>query len=279
MRAAFYIFLSLCLSPLAVGHEAPTNAEEPKQSIDNVQDERSAARIGTDSLLPDLMASVTTLLAVLIGILGGIWAYYRQKEYELVQRRYLEEGLDVLISTAESSLNIFSHNWARSLENLKMFRDLDDMKPADLDSGFLDLPDSRFALTANYRVNAIVGSPTVWYVFQLVISFCQYGCTVARDEIPAALKKKLAGEIDATRKELVNEAELVLRELNTKSQRYQVFVGQMHRIAELFEKQRFRFSNVDKLRCDPVVEDVIKILEDSFADKFEEHGASETQSA
>ena len=221
-------------------------------------------------LVPDLISSATTMLAVVVGIGGGIWAYYRQKEYELVQRRYLEEGLDVLISTAESSLNIFSHNWAKSLEHLKMFRDLEELDPAELDRGYLDLPDSRFSLLANYRVNAIVNSPTVWYVFQLLISFCQQGCTVARDEIPTALKLKLTSDgIDATREEMVDEAKAVLVELNSDSQKYHIFIGQMYRIVELFEKQKFRFDGVNKLNDDPVVKDVIKNLEEHFADKLE----------
>lgn len=104
---------------------------------------------------------------------AGIWAFYRQREYELVQKRYLEEGLDVIISTAENALYTFHHNWARCLELLKSFRDLGTMKPEDLDVGFLQLPTDRFALTANYRVNQIVNSPTVWRVFQLVIEFAQ----------------------------------------------------------------------------------------------------------
>ena len=228
-------------------------------------------------LVPDLISSATTLVAVMIGVGGGVWAYYRQKEYELVQRRYLEEGLDVLISTAESSLNIFSHNWAKSLEHLKMFRDLEDIEPADMDRGFLDLPDSRFSLTANYRVNAIVNSPTVWFVFQLLISFCQQGCTIARDEIPTALKLKLtSNDIDATREEMVEEATTELVELNSDSQRYHIFIGQMHRIADLFEKQKFSFKNVNKLNDHPVVKDVLKNLEERFADKLEGYVQDET---
>ena len=153
-----------------------------------------------------------------------------------------------------------------------MFRDLEDVKPADLDRGFLDLPDSRFSLTANYRVNAIVNSSTVWFVFQLLISFCQQGCTIACDEIPAALKIKLTSDdIEATREEMVEEAESELLELNEKSQKYHIFVGQMHRISELFEKQKFRFNNVDKLNDHSVVKDVLKNLEKHFADELKDY--------
>lgn len=233
--------------------------------------------MGPKDLIPELISSITTLIAVLIGIVGGVWAYYRQKEHEIVQRRYLEEGLDVLISTAEQSLNVFSHNWAKCLEHLKTFRDIENVEPSELERGFLDLPESRFSLTANYRVNSIVDSPTVWYVFQLVLSFCESGSAVARNEIPAALKQKLIGtDIDATREEIVEEAEKILVELNEESQRYHIFVGKMHRIVDLFEKQNFRYKTVKKLAKNPTVLDVVKTLEDSFADKLAEHDKDAT---
>ena len=141
--------------------------------------------------IPNLISGGATILAALIAVGAGIRAFYRQREYELVQKRYLEEGLDVIISTAENALFTYHHNWARCLELLKSFRDVKAMKPEDLDVGFLQLPADRFALTANYRVNQIVDSGTVWRVFQLIISFAQNACSVARDEIPAALKMKL----------------------------------------------------------------------------------------
>ena len=98
--------------------------------------------------IPNLISGGATILAALIAVGAGIWAFYRQREHELVQKRYLEEGLDVIVSTAENALFIYHHNWARCLELLKSFRDVEAMKPEDLAVGFLQLPADRFALTA-----------------------------------------------------------------------------------------------------------------------------------
>ena len=70
---------------------------------------------------------------------------------------------------------------------------------------------------------------------------------------------------------MVEEAESELLELNEKSQKYHIFVGQMHRISELFEKQKFRFNNVDKLNDHSVVKDVLKNLEKHFADELKDY--------
>jgi len=214
----------------------------------------------------DSIQGGATILAALVAVVAGVWGFFRQKEYELVQRRYLEEGLDVVISTTESALNTYYHNWARCLELLKSFRDLESIKPEDLDSGFLQLPPDRIALTANYRVNQIVNSPTVWRVFQLIVSFAQSGCSVTRDEIPLGLKVKLTTDhIAADRKEMVETAMNVLTELDEKSHRYHSFIGELQDISMLLEQKRFSFKGIRKLRKHPVVLAALKNLEEKFA--------------
>ena len=217
--------------------------------------------------IPNLISGGATILAALIAVGAGIWAFYRQREYELVQKRYLEEGLDVIISTAENALFTYHHNWARCLELLKSFRDVEAMKPEELDVGFLQLPADRFALTANYRVNQIVNSGTVWRVFQLIIAFAQNACSVARDEIPAALKLKLTtDQIQASRKEMFDEAAKVLKELDKKSHHFYVFFGQLQDISMLFEEQKFALKNIRALRTHPTVVGAIAKLEKEYAD-------------
>jgi len=216
--------------------------------------------------IPDLISGGATILAALLAVGGGIWGFFRQKEYELVQKRYLEGGLDVIISTAENSLYTFHHNWARCLELLKSFRDVDTMKPEELDVGFLQLPTDRFALTANYRVNQIIDSPVVWQVFQLVISFAQTACSVARDEIPAALKIKLTtNQIPASRQEMVDKAMKELKELDAKSHHFHLFIGQLQDISMLLEEQKFALRDIRALRKHPVVVGALEKLGKEYA--------------
>ena len=219
--------------------------------------------------IPNLVSGGATILAAIIAVAAGIWAFYRQREYELVQQRYLEEGLDVVIATAENALYTFHHNWARCLELLKSFRDVEHMKAEDFDSGFLHLPTDRFALTANYRVNQIVDSPTVWRVFQLITAFSQTACSVARDEIPAALKIKLTtDEVKASRKVMVDEAMKLLEELDTKARHFYAFIGHMQDIAMLLEEQKFALKQIRTLRKHPAVIEALAKLEDRYANEL-----------
>lgn len=215
--------------------------------------------------IPELISGGATIVAAVLAVTGGIWGFFRQKEYELVQKRYLEEGLDVVISTAVNSLNTFHHNWARCLELLKSFRDVDTIKPEELDVGFLQLPTDRFALTANYRVNQIIDSPVVWQAFQLLISFAQGACSVVRYEIPAALKLKLTtNQIPASRQEVVDEAIKVLEDLDTQSHRFHLFIGQLQDISILLEEQKFALKDIRALRKHPVVISALEKLEKEY---------------
>jgi len=222
--------------------------------------------------LPEIISGTFTILAAVVAVLLGIWGFFRQKEYELVQRRYLEEGLDIVIATAENALNTFHHNWARSLELLKLFRDLETIKPEDLDQGFLALPADRFALTANYRLNQLTDSDTIWRVFQLVIAFAERANSVARVETPTALKMKLTTDtIEATRKEMVDAGLEALTELDKESHHYHSFVGELQAIARLVEGQRFSLKGIRKLRTDPIVKNAISNLETKFSEQLKEH--------
>lgn len=215
--------------------------------------------------IPELISGGATIVAAALAVSGGIWGFFRQKEYELVQKRYLEEGLDEVISTAVNSLNTFHHNWARCLELLKSFRDVETIKLEELEAGFLQLPTDRFALTPNYRVNQIIDSPVVWQAFQLLISFAQTACSVARYEIPAALKLKLtSNQIHASRQEMVDQAMKVLEDLDAKSHHFHLLISQLQDISILLEEQKFALKDIRMLRKHPVVMNAIERLEKEY---------------
>lgn len=224
--------------------------------------------------LDDIIAGVFTVIAAVVAVGGAVFVFYRQKEHELVQKRYLDEGIDVVIATAEQALNIYSHNWARCTEILKSFRDLPTIKPEELTNGFITLPQDRFALTAHYRLNVIVDSQVIWESFQLVLSFSQRANTIVAEEIPLALKAKLTTQtIDATRQEMVDAAMKELEELNEESIRFHTLPGELHNIARLLEEQRFTFRGIRKLNKHEVVRGVVSRLSETFSDKLSANAA------
>ncbi|MDZ7686951.1 MAG: hypothetical protein U5O39_20010 [Gammaproteobacteria bacterium] len=213
----------------------------------------------------DLIGATATLVAAGIVVAGGIWAYFRQKEFELVQRRYLEEGVDIVIATLDNALNTYNHNWTRCIELLKSFRDNPDFDPDELSRSFLTLPPDKFALTANYRLNRIIDSPVVWRAFQSAIAFAHKGCTMTRNEIPEALRAKLTTDlVAASRAELVEESEKILKELDEEYLAHHFLISKLHDIAMDFEGRKFSLKDVEKMKERPKIKQALKELEERY---------------
>lgn len=223
--------------------------------------------------IPEIITGGATILAGVVISIIGVWGYYRQKEYDLIKQRYLEEGLDVITSTAQHVLNVFQHNWARVLEILKSFRDMpEEFDISEFDKGFIDLTETRFPIIAQYRVGSVVKSQIIWNVFQLVISFAQNGISVIKNEIPQTIKLKITTDrIQASPEELVNEAMSHLKELNEESYLYYNFISELQKIIELIETQKFRMKKLQKIHNHEIVKTALNQLQTKFDDKLKPH--------
>ena len=125
-------------------------------------------------------------------------------------------------------------------------------------------------MIAQYRLHTIVQDPIVWTVFQYLQSFVQKACSEAKDEIPSALKAKIANseQIQATREEIIAEAEKVLRDLNSESHRYYTFIAEMQNIAQVLERLDFSFESIQSLSDHEVVRSTVGTLRSTFQDKL-----------
>ena len=219
-----------------------------------------------------LISPIGTLIAGLLAIIGGVVFYYRRREYELVQRRYLVEGIDVLVATAAASLNTFSDNWSEALSILKKFREVPDVSMDDLHVHFRRTPENRFALIANYRVQAIVGSDLVWSAYQLVLSFCDSARNDIQHDMMVAIQLKLTTDnIEASKEEICETYLAKLLELNEESKTNYIFVGELSKVAALFEQQKFKFASLSTLRDHKVVKDVLATLQETFGDRLTQY--------
>ena len=65
---------------------------------------------------------VVALIVALLVAQFGLTIYFRQKEHELVQKRYLEGCIDVLAGELEIAFGAFRHNWIRKTELVNINR-------------------------------------------------------------------------------------------------------------------------------------------------------------
>lgn len=213
----------------------------------------------------------SAILVVLVTALLGLWAYFRQKEYELVRQRYLDEGIDVLIHHVETALSIFQFNFTHALLVLKTFRDLGADMPSRLyDSGFQDLDRVTMVPTRNYLLEKLVGDDVCYKIHQLMMVFVHDANNFFMNDLCSMLRVKINGGreigVKATREEIV---EIYLKnciDYEKQAHRFWILLGNLQNIAISFEKERFTFKKLGVFRNNPSVLKSLTVLKEQFAD-------------
>lgn len=222
------------------------------------------------------MTLITGILAAIIAPFVGLLIYFRQKQYELVRNRYLDNGVDVLLAHVEYALGIFRHNWARSLNVLKHFRDMGADMPPDLyKSGFLELEPVAYKTAHTFFLKEITGSDIFPNVLQLLFSFVHNAnalfiydlCSVVRLSVEGAKETKL----NAPKKDIIEAYFSKLEEVNAECNKFYIFQGILHDISHALSQERFSFKNIEQFRNNEVVRRSIETLEKEFGEELSEY--------
>lgn len=224
----------------------------------------------------ELTKGIFTLVAVALGAAIGLYAYFRQKEYELTKQRYLEQGLDVIAGAVESLLGTTSHNCARALQLCRQYRENGaEIDLEELSRGFLKLDASRFYQTANYRVGSLLNDQIVWDTFQSVMVYASTTNGLFTQEIPEAIRK-LAAMPDGKRDRKA-DAEGMAKDVQTKHDEQFVFAQfthSLHVLSLLLEQTRLSRKAIAKFNLRPDVRDVVQKLRATYPEEVEASGAT-----
>jgi hypothetical protein len=215
----------------------------------------------------ELLKAGLTLGSVALGAGIGFFFYFRQKEYELTKQRYLDEGLDVVAARLDSVLGVVSHNYARSLQLCRQYRDLgSQFQPKEVERGFLELDNSKFQQVAHYRVGSLLGDQVVWEVFQAALAFASSANMLIAQEIPDTLRI-LAAEREDTRDRrttvegMFNE----LRSRHCEGLKFALLSKELHALVLRLEERRLSRKEVATFRDRPEVQATISRLREAFS--------------
>ena len=222
------------------------------------------------------------LAAVILAYLLGKSAYFRQKEYELITKRYLEEGIDSISKNVDSSLAIIRHNWWHCLFVLKSFRDLGkDMRPELYNEGLIKPDPSNFELWKDYRLKDIVGNDIFNRVHQHLDSFVKSSFSSFRDDMCNGIRVTLNGgkelEVVATREEIYEGILKDAIEIDNKARKFYVLLGELQNISNLIQTKRISFKNLDKLKEHTVVKNAVKNLKNAVKEVLKDSDSKDTK--
>ena len=212
-------------------------------------------------------------LATLFGPVIGAWlvyyfgsrVYYRQKEFELVRKRYLDDGLDILSNQVEHALNVFHYNYERCLHILKQLRDAQRIMPREIldERNFLRLQPSAFETSRHYILRELVNDDIYHDIYQRLLAFVHdqinffmyYLCFCVKCYIcpPEGKKAQPAEEIFR-----IYLAEMMRR--NDEVDRFYILLEELRHLSSQLSRQRFSFLNIEKFSSEDCVKESIKRL-------------------
>jgi hypothetical protein len=226
--------------------------------------------------------AVATLVGPILGALFAaafaMWFFFRQKEYEIVRSRYLENGIDIIVQQAERTLQIFQFNWARALMVLKAFRDMGKDTPKELyTSAFLQIDSASLESSRHYLIKELVGDKIFFEAHQGLLAFMQNADYIFRYDLSTTIRLCIEGgqeiEIKATREQIYDSFFQQLKKLNLDANKYWIMLGLLNEIAIIFERQKFAFGSIGRFKETKEIRDILQNVRNEFRETLDKYKA------
>jgi hypothetical protein len=223
--------------------------------------------------IPDFIRGGFTLITALLGLyiaaMLALRGYFRQREHELVRDRYLIGSIDVVAAELDKAMASFRHNHSRCLKLFQLFRDLDlDFNLEELSKGFSDYTIS-LPMIAHHRLGDLIGTQLIWNLYQAAVAFV-VTANGKMDDLLEVIRLKIdRNRVDASSREIFEDALKALDELDTKSQRYAVLMRALHKIGQMLEQERMTFKRATRFSRRPDLKKLLAELERELMDELD----------
>lgn len=188
------------------------------------------------------------LLAALLVYWLGLKAYYKQKEYENVRSRYLENGVETVISQIDYVLGVLRHNWMMMLRTTRQYRELESQVSVnDFLEQFREVKQDKFQLAPIYKTKPLLNDDVLWRAYQSVFSFVGTTNDKIKADFIGVLSELLEHPEKANKAGFLKEAERFALRIDRDAKKFYQIIGCLHQIAETLEKGKYTVKKVYEL--------------------------------
>ncbi len=205
----------------------------------------------------------------------GCRQYLIRRDHEQITKRYLENGIDVILKGIEHALGVFRENLAHSLRILKTFRDKKNAgispSPEDYANNcFLRYKQELFYTAPFYKLIQLCGKEAEIFHDQTqhLFAFVELATNFFQHDMCVTLKEFVEGnriKVDANI--LFDNYLKVVKDYSDKSQKYYDLINELQKIAFALETEPIRYRNLKKFRdrqeIKQTLENVKKIFKNS----------------
>ena len=199
---------------------------------------------------------VFVLLTAFIAYKFGIQKYLYQRGHEQITKRYLENGVDLVIEGVEHALGVFQENYAHLLRILKNFHEKQKMglklNPDEYDgTKFHRYKQELFYITPFYKLRTIIGDPdNIFYKqTQHLFAFVEKTTNFFQYDLCIAIKEFLEGnKIQLTAEKLCESYMESVEGYNNESKKYYTLIKELQNIVCVIETNAMLLKDMKKLK-------------------------------
>ncbi len=201
---------------------------------------------------------ITVLLTAYIAYLYALRRYFKQKEYELILKRYLTEGIDVISKQVENAARVFFYNYTTAVDILSRLEILKKSAPPEK---FLNIQ-PYLGFLPLHKLRYLLGDDILAESIQNLLLFVNAN--------GRRLNTSFHGDTLEIERQLQSHQEAKLLELlkSIKSQideDYEIFVKFafvqtiLHRITSILEKEKaLTWANLDEFKNRSDIKECLK---------------------
>ena len=206
-----------------------------------------------------LVGLLDKLIPLVLASFIALWAFFRQREYETIKKRYLEDGVDKVASEMSKNINTLRHNWTRAIRLLEEYRSYGDaFDLEELKKDYLDVHGGNLENIANQRVHYLTDSIVFWDAFQSSLAFCKSSDDFMKKEVSKVFNMSLSDDGEHIDKdEVIKAVENKLMEINRKIKPYDRVVSELVSIGQVLERQKFKFKDLQNFHKIDIVKSAI----------------------
>jgi len=202
----------------------------------------------------------------------GVRSYFKQKEYEMVKERYLNESLDIICANLDNSLSEFRDAWGQSFGNLKLFRDLGDNTKIELYNFEINkVTQKSMGIQAFYRLKYLLDNEIFWNTVQMAYAFVIVSLTFIDQDLNAAIKLNLVDDSPIPKEkrlEIFIKYHNELVKMHHESKKYYIVLSYLLNVSQILESERFSFKELKKFRDNEEVIGIVEKIKNLFKDEL-----------
>jgi hypothetical protein len=219
---------------------------------------------------------VFKILLTLIGAGASAWlainVFFRQREHELIIKRYLEGCIDLISGEIERQLAITNQNWSRSVALVGQYGELKGKFDfGEFSKGFLALSSGHLNIVAHGRLKTLVGcrSTHYWTTYLSAMATCTTACEFYASDVRDILKQyqaRSAIETDKKRYEFIERLMMGIRRYHDEVGRYDSLVEELQVIGTILESKKLSFTKLSRVKDSPLIAQSVARLKARYPD-------------